>query len=73
MIGDKEQITNEIILLMEKATRLNIKTGYEKAILDDRTSAVEQFSMKAVISEAQLGVITEMAERYDEVMKIRVL
>lgn len=73
MTVDKQQITNGIILLMEKASRLNIKTGYEQAILDDRIKAVEKFSMKAVISESQLGVIGEMAERYDEVMKMRVL
>lgn len=61
----KIKITEDALLLMEKASRLNVRTGLEKRILIDRMSAIDQYSRKAVISLNQLKVIKEMAERYD--------
>ncbi len=61
----KRLINESVLLLMEKAARLKAPTGFEKRLLHDRMTGVEQFSLKAVISVSQLEVITAMASRYD--------
>jgi hypothetical protein len=65
----KIKITRAILIQMEKAARLKVVTGFEKRLLLDRVGAVEQYSMGAVITEAQFEVIEEMAKRYDLVVR----
>lgn len=62
---EKVKIGYSELVLMEKAARLKVKTGFEKRLLMDRMDAVERFSDKAVITKKQLMCIENMAYRYD--------
>jgi len=64
---DKEKIPigEDIFVKMEKASRLNVVSGFEKRLLSNRMMAIEDYGMKAVITKAQIEVIEEMARRYD--------
>lgn len=64
----KKPLTTAILIMLEKACRLKVVTGFEKRFLIDRCDAVERFSMKAVFSRKQIEVIEEMAARHDEVI-----
>jgi hypothetical protein len=64
----KIKVTQDILVDMEKASRLRVVTGFERSLLADRVGAVNQYSKGAVITSSQLEVIREMARRYDSVV-----
>ena len=61
----KPKITKDILVMMEKASRLKVVTEFERRLLADRVSAVDTYSMAAVITTSQYKVIEDMAIRYD--------
>ncbi len=61
----KRKVNEPVPILIEKAARLKVVTGFEKSLLRDRMVAVDEYSMKAVMTVGQLEVISDMASRYD--------
>jgi UDP-N-acetylglucosamine enolpyruvyl transferase len=66
---EKQEIDLAFLVMLEKASRLNVLTGFESNVLQDRIEAVQTYSMKAVVSKKQLKMISEMACRYDALKK----
>lgn len=61
----ENSITPDILVVMEKAAKLKVMTGYEEKILGNRMRALKEYSMKTQVTPKQLEVFQDMADRYD--------
>lgn len=65
---NKLRITDDFIIAAEKAARLRVKTGIEERVFQDIMLIIQRFSMSAVVTEIQFDTISNMAERYDQII-----
>jgi len=61
----KHSITEEDLVMLEKAASLKILTPFEESLINDRIGSFKQFGFKCVITESQRNIIKDLAERYN--------